>query len=118
MNAQQPGETTAQRHDRGDETRKMAAMDAWLDDVCAELGVDRELVRASTPGMLRLIGRVAHGPSRPGAPLTAFVVGLAAAGAAGAGDVEARDVEARAAAVLERVDAVGGLVDGWAERQG
>ena len=113
MNAQQPGETTAPRHDRGDETRKMAAMDAWLDDVCAELGVDRELVRASTPGMLRLIGRVAHGPSRPGAPLTAFVVGLAAAGAAGADDVEAR-----AAAVLERVDAVGGLVDGWAERQG
>lgn len=113
MNAQQPGETTAQRDDRGDETRKMAAMDAWLDEVCAELGVDRDLVRATTPGMLRLIGRVAHGPSRPGAPLTAFVVGLAAAGAAGDGDAEAR-----AAAVLERVDAVGGLVDGWAERQG
>jgi hypothetical protein len=93
----------------------MALMDAWLDAVCAELGVDRDLVRASTPGMLRLIGRVAHGPSRPGAPLTAFVVGLAAGAAQAAG---VGDAEARAAAVLERVDAVGSLVDGWAERQG
>jgi hypothetical protein len=121
VSTQQPGEKAAERaaggeDTRKDETRKMAAMDAWLDEVCAGLGVDREFVRASTPGMLRLIGRVAHGPSRPGAPLTAFVVGLAAAGAAAADDAD--DVEARTAAVLERVDAVGTLVDGWKERQG
>ena len=29
--------------------------------------------------MLDLVGRVAHGPSRPGGPLTAMAVGIAAA---------------------------------------
>jgi hypothetical protein len=60
--------------------------------------------------MLRLISEVAHGPSRPGAPLTAFVVGLAAARAAG-------DPEEQAAAVVARVEAVSALVARWTERQ-
>ncbi|MFC7406340.1 DUF6457 domain-containing protein [Georgenia alba] len=68
---------------RGDETRKMVAMNAWLDEVCAELGLERDVLAEVTPDLLRLVGRVAHGPSRPGAPLTAFAVGLAA-GADGA----------------------------------
>jgi hypothetical protein len=95
---------------RGDETRKMTVMNAWLDEVCAELGVERDVLSAVTPPMLRLISEVAHGPSRPGAPLTAFVVGLAAARAAD-------DPAAQAAAVVERVEAVSALVDRWAEPQ-
>ncbi|GAA4288994.1 DUF6457 domain-containing protein [Georgenia daeguensis] len=94
---------------RGDETRKMTVMNAWLDEVCAELGVDRDVLSAATPPMLRLISEVAHGPSRPGAPLTAFVVGLAAARAAGGTDEQA-------GAVVERVDAVSALVARWNER--
>jgi len=101
------GAGTADRAARPDEARKMVAMNAWLDDVCAELGVDRGLVGETTSPMLRLIGEVAHGPSRPGAPLTAFVVGLAAARAGGD----------PAAAVVDRVDVVRALVARWAERQ-
>ncbi|MHB1065444.1 MAG: DUF6457 domain-containing protein [Georgenia sp.] len=64
---------------RGDESEKMAAMNRWLDAVCAELDVDRGVLDANSAGLLALISDVAHGPSRPGAPLTAFLVGLAAA---------------------------------------
>ena len=61
-----------------DEQRKMADMEAWLDRVCETLGVDRAELAAVTPEVLDLVGQVAHGPSRPGAPMTAMVVGLAA----------------------------------------
>ena len=105
-----PGAAGPGAAERGDETRKMTVMNAWLDEVCAELGVERDVLSAATPPMLRLIGEVAHGPSRPGAPLTAFVVGLAAARAAG-------DPEEQASAVVARVEAVSALVARWTERQ-
>lgn len=56
----------------------MQQMHAWLDHVCSRLNVDRATVNDVTPDMLDLIRQVAHGPSRPGAPMTAFLVGLAA----------------------------------------
>ncbi|MDI9627786.1 MAG: DUF6457 domain-containing protein [Acidobacteriota bacterium] len=62
-----------------DEQQKMAEMNEWLDQVCAALGVDRSQVAEVTPDVLDLVGRVAHGPSRPGGPLTAMAVGIAAA---------------------------------------
>lgn len=62
-----------------DEDEKMRQMDAWLDRVCAVLELDRETVRSVQPDLLDLVGEVAHGPSRPGAPLTAFLVGLSCA---------------------------------------
>lgn len=61
-----------------DEQKKMAQMDAWLDQVCATLDLDRESLAEVTPVILDLVGRVAHGPSRPGGPLTAMAVGIAA----------------------------------------
>ncbi|QQS01486.1 MAG: molybdopterin-guanine dinucleotide biosynthesis protein [Austwickia sp.] len=61
-----------------DSPREMERMNAWLDQACAALAVDRAEVAAVTPDMLRLIGEVAHGPSRPAAPLTAFALGVAA----------------------------------------
>lgn len=60
------------------ESEKMAQMEAWLDQVCAALDVDRDLFAEVTPDVLDLVGQVAHGPSRPGAPLTAMAVGIAA----------------------------------------
>lgn len=87
---------------RGDETAKMAAMNRWLDAACAELDVDRGILDASSAGLLRLIGEVAHGPSRPGAPLTAFLVGLAAA-----------RTDEPAAAVAEQVERLSALAAGW-----
>lgn len=92
--------------DRGDETQKMAVMNAWLDGVCAELGVDRSVLDANTTGLLALINHVAHGPSRPGAPVTAFLVGLAAASTSA-------DPAEQAQAAAERIAAVERLVATW-----
>lgn len=75
------------------EREKLRVMDQWLDAVCAELDVDRELVERVTGPALDLISEVAHGPSRPGAPMTAFVVGLATR--------EGDDAEAIAARVAQ-----------------
>lgn len=71
-----------------DDPAKVAAMEAWLDKVCAALGVDREAMAELTPAVLDLVGSVARGPSRPGAPLTAFAVGLAAGAREGGTVVE------------------------------
>lgn len=83
-----------------DEAAKMARMDAWLDDVCAALALDREPVRALQPSILALVGDVAHGPSRPGAPLTAFLVGLAAGKAGGNVEDDVREALAKLAPLL------------------
>ena len=88
---------------RGDESEKMAAMNRWLDAVCAELDVDRAILDANSAALLALISDVAHGPSRPGAPVTAFLVGLAAARAGG-------DVPAAAG---ERIAQIRHLVTAW-----
>ena len=84
----------------------MVVMGAWLDAVCAELGVDRSVMDASTTGLLDLIRDVAHGPSRPGAPMTAFLVGLSSATAAA-------DPAGQTRSVAEHVAAVNRLVARW-----
>lgn len=89
------------------EREKMAAMNRWLDEVCTELGVDRELMTQTTGPLLALIRDVAHGPSRPAAPLTAFLLGLASA-RDGAGSVEDQ-----AAAVGARIETLSRLAREW-----
>lgn len=73
----------------------------WLTAVATELGVDPDLVRDLVGDVLDLTAAVAHnGPSRPAAPTTAFVVGLAAG--AGAGDAATvRDMITRVEELLE-----------------
>ncbi len=61
-----------------DEQAKMAAMNEWLDEVCDTLKVDRAKLAAVSPQLLGLVAQVAHGPSRPGGPLTAVAVALSA----------------------------------------
>jgi hypothetical protein len=61
----------------------MGEMERWLTAASAELGVPAEVLTASSHPVLDLVRDVAHGVSRPAAPLSAFLVGLAA-GAAGA----------------------------------
>lgn len=56
------------------------AMDAWLDEVTDALGLDRAMVQATVGDVLRLTGTVAHNRSRPAAPVTSFLIGLAAGG--------------------------------------
>lgn len=76
----------------------MNTLDAWTTHVCHALGLDPgSLDRAL---LLDLTKEVAHGVARPAAPLTAFLVGLAA-GRAGGGVPEVRaacEVVARLAA--------------------
>lgn len=70
--------TPPQDHDRN-EAEKLARMREWLAQVSQAIDVDPAVVEASIPALLDLVRDVAHGPSRPGAPLTAFTVGLALA---------------------------------------
>jgi len=85
----------------------MAQMRQWLVTVCAELGLDPAVLDGVTDELLDLVRDVAHGPSRPAAPLTAFLVGLAAAGGA------LPDAAATREAVRERVAEVDRLVWSW-----
>ncbi|MGC4806513.1 DUF6457 domain-containing protein [Micromonospora sp. DT233] len=53
----------------------MTVLDDWLTAACAELGLDPEQV--PVPVVLDLARDVAHQVVRPGAPLTAYLLGLA-----------------------------------------
>lgn len=64
--------------DRKDDPRAMEKMDAWLAAASAELNLHPSPIVPVRDDVLRLISQVAHGPSRPGAPMTAFLVGYAA----------------------------------------
>ena len=59
----------------------MSVLEDWLHTVCRALAVDETLLDRDL--VLDLTKDVAHNVARPAAPLTAFVVGLAA-GQAGA----------------------------------
>lgn len=77
----------------------------WLDAVSAELGVDSALTRSLVGDVLDLTAAVAHnGPARPAAPLTAFVVGLAAGKQADSDADQVRGMIARVTELLSRYD--------------
>jgi len=90
-----------------EESDKMAVMNRWLDEVRVELGVDRSVLDANSVALLGLIKSVAHGPSRPGAPMTAFLIGLAS----GAATTNPAD---QTTAVADRIRAVDRLITDWA----
>jgi uncharacterized protein DUF6457 len=74
-------------------------LDEWLEAVCAELGIERRDVDRDL--ILDVTRDVAHGVARPAAPLTAYLMGLAA----GRG-IPVRDAAARLTEMAE----------GWSER--
>lgn len=71
-----------------------AVLAAWCAELQAQLGM--EDVQIDVNAVLGLAGRVAHAVIRPAAPLTAFVIGYAAARSVERGGVA--DAEAFAAA--------------------
>lgn len=85
----------------------MTDVERWIGGVCAELNVDPAVVASISPAVLDMVRDVAHGVSRPAAPLTAFLVGLAA----GAGHVDGQTLTVED--VQERLDRVADLVAQW-----
>ena len=85
------------------ESSDASALSEWVTAVVRELGLEGALDTASSVDMvLDLTSDVAHGVSRPGAPVTAFLVGVAA-GRADDPAVAARDYAQKISA----------LADGW-----
>lgn len=78
-------------------------LDDWIAEAKSELGIDLEV---DVPGLLDMTKDVAHGVARPAAPLTAFLVGYAAAQAGGG-----------AAAVAAASRKVAALAQRWAAEQ-
>jgi hypothetical protein len=61
------------------ESSDARALSEWVTAVVRELGIEGALEREGVVDMvLDLTSDVAHGVSRPGAPVTAFLVGVAA----------------------------------------
>lgn len=60
-----------------DDPAEMDRMRDWLSEVTDDLGIERELINHLEVPLLDVVGTIAHGPSRPGAPLTAFLIGVA-----------------------------------------
>lgn len=73
-------------------------LDDWIAEVSTELGIDLEV---DVRGLLDLARVVAHGVDRPAAPLTAFLIGYAAA-QQGGGPQAVAAASARTAALAER----------------
>ncbi len=73
-------------------------LDDWIAEVRAELDIDLEV---DVRGLLDLARVVAHGVDRPAAPLTAFLIGYAAA-RRGGGPEAVAEASRRTAALAER----------------
>ncbi|MFB4310046.1 DUF6457 domain-containing protein [Actinomadura sp. GTD37] len=69
----------------------MSVLEEWIDATCRELGLERGDIDQSL--ILDLARDVAHGVARPGAPLTAYLLGLAVGRGAPARDAAARLTE-------------------------
>jgi hypothetical protein len=79
----------------------------WATLVTAELGITSDDLARLSRSVLEMVRDVAHGVNRPSAPLTAFLVGLAAGRAAQTNGAPI-DVE-----VQMRLDQVMHLVQAW-----
>lgn len=76
------------------------SLEQWATALAAELGLEPDAVDVEQ--VLDLAADAAHGIVRPAAPLTTFLVGLAA-GRAGAKDTDVADAVARAEALIDRL---------------
>ena len=56
----------------------MSTMSEWVAAVCAELELELADPDATATAVLQLTADVAHGVARPAAPVTAYLIGLAA----------------------------------------
>ncbi|HIW92182.1 MAG TPA: hypothetical protein H9870_11035 [Candidatus Corynebacterium avicola] len=89
---------------RKDSPEAMRSAHAWLTQVAEELGLPEDVVRASVKDVLDLTSAVAHNRSRPAAPVTAFLIGLAAGQAAE--NTSSDNLSAASKPLIERITAL------------
>ena len=75
-------------------------LETWIADVCEQLGLDTGSV--DRDAILDVARDVAHNVARPAAPLTTFLVGLAAGRAGGSVDEVRRAAATVTGMALER----------------
>ncbi|MCZ9309390.1 DUF6457 domain-containing protein [Corynebacterium uberis] len=85
----------------------------WLTAAAQALELDPRVVTQLTGELLDLTRDVAHGPSRPAAPLTAFLVGLAT----GRGTSAVDSPQATADAARDRITHIRRLVADYTDPQ-
>lgn len=71
-------EQAAKKHKQKDTPEQRQAAHEWLDFVAKEFDLPESLHRAVAKDLLDLTRRIAYERSRPAAPLTLFLVGVAA----------------------------------------
>lgn len=81
-----------------DKTSDITNAHVWLDEASEQLNLDPSIVRQLAQPLLDLTREVAHNRSRPAAPLTAFLVGLASRA-----DEEPEVIAARVSALADRI---------------
>ena len=86
---------------------EIASARAWLAAVVDEFDLNQETIRALVKDLLDLTKHVAHGPSRPAAPLTAFLVGVSVGKQLDGGESTEQEV----AAARARIEAVEKLLE-------
>lgn len=94
---------TADKSKRKDNPDEMHRASQWLQEVCDILDLPADIQRESIKGVLEVTSAVAHNKSRPAAPVTAFLVGLAAGAAA---EKEGGDLDQLRFAIGQRLEAV------------
>lgn len=81
--AQPSNERPAKKQHSKKDPNEMLTAHEWLARVVDELGLPENIDRKTIKGILDLTAAVAHNRSRPAAPVTAFLIGLAAGQSAG-----------------------------------
>ena len=93
----------ARNDKRKDNPDEMHRASQWLKEVCDILDLPVDIQRESIKGVLEVTSAVAHNRSRPAAPVTAFLIGLAAGAAA---EKAGGDLDQLRFAIGQRLEAV------------
>ncbi|WP_372594127.1 DUF6457 domain-containing protein [Actinotalea sp.] len=87
----------------------MSDLDVWMAQVVTAFDLDARAVEEITGPMLDRVRDVAHDVVRPGAPMSAFLVGLAAGAATGQGATTQELVDG----IQERLAVLDRLIAQW-----
>lgn len=96
---------------RKDSPEEMLNAHQWLEAVAETLELDPQVTKTLMKELLNLTAQVAHGPSRPAAPVTTFLLGLAAGHATAADDLTTPTPDADIAATRARLEQLHKLLE-------